>query len=53
MWVASLMEVRNQRVILDNVFSNWIDAKSCCVQGSLVGPIIPLCLLDTVDDHIK
>ena len=52
-WIGNWIEDRKQRVILNGVFSNWIEVKSGCVQGSLLGPIIALCLLDTVDDHIK
>ena len=40
-------------MVLDRSVSEWIEVKSGCVQGSILGPIIALCLLDTIDERIK
>ena len=52
-WIKNWIEDRKQRVVLNGEKSEWIDVKSGCVQGSTLGPIIALALLDTVDDHIN
>ena len=52
-WIKNWLNGRSQRVILNGVFSEWTEVLSGCVQGSILGPLIALCLLDTVDDHIS
>ena len=52
-WLINWLSNRKQRVILNGEYSEWIEVVSGCVQGSILGPLIALCLLDTVDDHLS
>ena len=52
-WINNWLNGRKQREILNGEVSDWTEVLSGCVQGSILGPLIALCLLDKVDDHLS
>lgn len=51
--IKNWLNGRKQCVVLNGSMSEWIEVKSGCLQGSILGPIIALCLLGTIDEHIR
>ena len=50
--IQNWLNGRKQRVVLNGSTSEWIDVESGCVQDSILGPVIALCLLDIVGNHV-
>ena len=51
-WIRDWLSDRQQRVVLNGETSEWIDVTSGVIQGSVLGPILALMMLDSIDDEL-
>ena len=55
-WIANFLYDRKQRVKIGNVFSDWLPISAGVPQGTKLGPILFLCMINSFDtscDHCK
>ena len=51
-WFRSYLTDRQQRVVIDGSFSNWLPVTSGVLQGSILGPIMFLVYINDAPDYI-
>ena len=52
-WIEDWLSQRVQRVVLNGVASEWIDVRSGVIQGSVLGPLLAIVMLDSIDDELQ
>jgi len=52
-WIKDWLSERKQRVILNGEESGFVDVTSGVIQGSTLGPILAVMMLDTIDDELE
>jgi len=51
-WLASFLTRRQQRIKITNVYSDWVTLRGGMPQGSWLGPLIFLILIDDLRLHL-
>ena len=52
-WFNSYLTGRQQRVVLDGIYSNWLDVTSGVPQGSILGPLLFLVYTDEMPNYLR
>ena len=52
-WIENWLKSRKQRVILNGVSSDWLPITSSVIQGSVLGVVLALLLLDSIDSVVR
>ena len=52
-WFNSYLTGRQQRVVLDGIYSNWLDVTSGVPQGSILGPLLFLVYIDEMPNYLR